>query len=190
MGAEAGSSTLSIRRELRRATAEDHSRLDAAVGELDPFRSLDAYRDFLAAHLAARRQLRSEFGTLAAVAAAVDDTLQSDRTLAADLAALGGGVDAAPVPDVPAPAGRRDACLGVSYVFEGSLLGGTFLAAVVRDRLGPDVPLSYLDQAAVDPDRWPRAVARLDEVADLEAAVSAARRGFDVHYDHLVGPAR
>ncbi len=173
---------------LREATADDHARLDAAVGELDPFRSLDAYRDFLGAHLAARRQLRTEFGTLAAVADAVDDTLESDRTLALDLAAL--GVEATPALDAPASAEQRDACLGVSYVFEGSLLGGKFLAAAVRDRLGSEAPVSYLDQAAVDPDRWPRAVARLDAIDDLDAAVSAARRGFDVHFDHLVGPAR
>ncbi|MET0269235.1 MAG: biliverdin-producing heme oxygenase [Sphingomonas sp.] len=122
---------MSLRADLRTATADDHARLDVMFGRFD-LGDRAAYRGFLTAHARALAPVE------AAILASGDTAGWHPRfpLVAADLVAIGAPVPAALTLDMPKPA----ALWGMRYVVEGSRLGGAMLARQV----GPGLPSAYL----------------------------------------------
>lgn len=122
---------MSLRTELRAATADDHTRLDATFGGFDLADPV-AYRRFLRAHARALAPIEQ---AIAASPAPAAWNPRMDR-IADDLAALG-----EPLPPPMTLAATDDATLwGMRYVVEGSRLGGALLARQV----GSGLPADYL----------------------------------------------
>ncbi|MET0364740.1 MAG: biliverdin-producing heme oxygenase [Sphingobium sp.] len=169
------SSPETARDALRRATRNAHAIVDEAFGRFD-LGEAASYREFLTAH--AR--------IVPAVEAWLDAHQPEDmqewslvrRTpgILADLAEL--EVEAPETVAFDPPHDAATAC-GVTYVMEGSRLGGTFLSR----QIGPDLPKAYLgapSQSAL----WRDFLANLDRhlpTADaVERACKAALDTFDV----------
>lgn len=168
---------------LRRATADAHARLDAALDL--PARLADA---------AERRRLVARFlslhesaePALAPWAAARPDlqaaTGPRAALIRADLAALGG--DPAPAPPPPPPVTTLGRALGWHYVLEGSALGGRVIQREMArrgaDLRGLDFLSPYGDQTAA---RWRGFVELLDRLhrdgaADGDEIVAGGVEGF------------
>jgi heme oxygenase len=114
---------------LRAATADHHSRVEAALDLLDPALSrerltgaLVALHGFwVAAEAGLDRWAQREPGTAVALGWA---RRRRATLFAADLETLGADPAASPLPDLP-PVQDTDEALGRLYVLEGSTLGGT-----------------------------------------------------------------
>jgi heme oxygenase len=126
---------------LRAATAAAHARVDARFGAYD-LTDPDDYARFLIQHARA-------------VGAAEAYLMRAQPTvawrarmplIAADLAALGHGVPAAAMLDLPSAPNIAD---GVVYVLEGSRLGGQWLSRQV----GAGLPHAYLGATHL-PGEW------------------------------------
>ncbi|HEX7872370.1 MAG TPA: biliverdin-producing heme oxygenase [Sphingobium sp.] len=156
---------------MRRATRDSHAVVDEAFGRFD-LGDPKSYRGFLTAH--AR--------IVPAVEAWLDAHQPEDmqgwslvrRTpgLLADLAEL--GVDAPEPVAFDPPHDAATAC-GVTYVMEGSRLGGTFLSR----QIGAGLPRAYLgapSQSAL----WRDFLAHLDRhLLDAEAVERACKAALD-----------
>ena len=124
---------MSLRADLRTATADDHVRLDTVFATFD-LSDPAAYLAFLRAHARALAPIEQ---ALAASGARASWRPRMPQ-ITADLAALG---EAAPLP-LPLPLGPVSPARlwGMRYVVEGSRLGGVLLARQV----GAGLPSSYL----------------------------------------------
>ncbi|TVV71873.1 biliverdin-producing heme oxygenase [Sphingomonas solaris] len=122
---------MSLRADLRGATADDHNRLDAVFGQYD-LADAAAYRRFLRAHARALQPVE----TAIAGSAATHAWQPRVPLIAADLAALGEPMPEAMTIDPPGAA----RLWGMRYVVEGSRLGGAMLARQV----GAGLPAAYL----------------------------------------------
>lgn len=187
----------SVQRRLAAATAAAHARLDAlpVLSRLAaPELSLPQYVE----------SLNRLYGIVAPVEAAVSDVLSRDsvgsftlpsagraQALARDLRVFGIDPGAVPLCDWPATGLPRAALFGVAYVFEGSALGGRFLARGIGARLGLGVEsgLAYLTGAGPALDgRWERVRALLDALlpeADFPVAAAGADATFRAYIDWL-----
>lgn len=174
---------------LREATATRHAELDSGMPLARPLPTLGDYR----AHLAL---LRRWLEPIEAWQARFADGPQDAALLApsphlpqieADLAdpAMAGGDD----PAAPAPWHGRDSAAyrwGVSYVIEGSRLGGAVLYRRLADRLAPH-PLHYLQAGGVPPGpRWQHFLRALRASVQDEAAVAEACQGACDAFDSLI----
>lgn len=121
---------------LRAATRDAHDRLDAALGQHD-LGDRDAYARFLDQH--ARAFLPAEAALIAAAPANGWRFAPRGPALRADIARLGYALP----PAMGAPDLRDEAAWwGAAYVLEGSRLG----AAMLRQRVGPDLPQRFLGE--------------------------------------------
>lgn len=144
---------------LRQATKGEHDRVDAAYAGFD-LSTRPGYLAFLEAHRRAywrlepswRPEDRPEFEELA-------------RTLDADLDAL------AAHPARPAAFTRLDG-LAVAYVTRGSRLG----AAVLKGRVGPDLPAQYLRHAMAQ--SWSDFARELNATVPGRSVIDDARTAF------------
>jgi heme oxygenase len=162
---------ISARAALRAALRPDHDRVDAAFGRFDLARR-NSYAAFLRAHARALFTVERAIGT----APVWPSWRPRADLLRADIAKLGetppGAIDH-PLPDSTA------AAWGMTYVLEGSRLGGQ----VLRQRASPELPFAYLAAAHL-PDEWRDFTASLDErfagsdVEDYSEAEGAARQVF------------
>ncbi|QBQ36017.1 heme oxygenase [Pseudoduganella plicata] len=175
---------------LREATTSRHAELDEGMPLAQEGPTLDHYR----AHLTL---LRHWLAPIEAWQARFTDGPQNPATLPpfphlplldADLGdpALPGTSIALP----PAPAWFADGGAayrwGVSYVLEGSRLGGTVLYRRLADRLAPH-PLRYLHGGGVPPGpRWQQFLRVLREHVHTPAAISAACTGACDAFDSLI----
>lgn len=129
----------SARLALKDATRDLHARVEAAVDLPAQTRTLDRYRDLLAAFFGLHEPLEQRLAGLPWHEAGLDlDARRKSPLLRTDLRAL--GVDAAavrPCPTLP-PTGTLAAGLGCLYVLEGSTLGGQLVAREVEASLGID----------------------------------------------------
>ncbi|QBE65221.1 biliverdin-producing heme oxygenase [Pseudoduganella lutea] len=174
---------------LREATATRHAELDSDMPLARPLPTLQDYR----AHLAL---LRSWLQPIESWQARFTDGPQDVALLApvphlpqieADLAdpVLAGGDD--PLPAAPWQ-GRDSAAYrwGVSYVIEGSRLGGAVLYRRLAGRLAPH-PLHYLQAGGVPPGpRWQHFLRLLRAAVQDDAAVAEACRGACDAFDSLI----
>jgi heme oxygenase len=169
-----------LRSILRDATAGDHARLDAKLGELDLCTASD-YRRFLEINAAALLPLERSLER-AGVRAMLPDWDDRARTGAvlADLARLGGRpfrLNARELTD-------RSAMLGTLYVLEGSRLGAAYLLRTVRQCSDPLVAgnTAFLGHGA-GRHFWPEYLAVLechaDELAE-DDLVRSARSAFNL----------
>jgi len=173
-------SPISVRHQLRRATADLHAALDGGFATLD-LKNRKDYRQFLATQAAVWEPLEAWL-TRYDIGRVLPDWTHRRRSaaLAADLAALGGVVDSR---DIVMGAPSVPAMLGVAYVLEGSRLGARYLSrmiaesddAAVRDnsrflRHGAGLPLwpSFLETLE----------ARVTDAAGAHEAVRGARQAF------------
>ncbi|WP_156678954.1 biliverdin-producing heme oxygenase [Sphingomonas profundi] len=122
---------MSLRTELRTATAGDHERLDATFATFD-LADAAAYRAFLRAHARALAPIEQAIAGSGATAG----WRPRAPLLADDLAALG----TPPPPPLPLDRPDEAALWGMRYVVEGSRLGGALLARQV----GAGLPAAYL----------------------------------------------
>ena len=174
---------------LREATATRHAELDSGMPLARPLPTLQDYR----AHLAL---LRRWLEPIEAWQARFADGPQDAALLApsphlpqieADLAdpALAQGED----PEAAAPWHGHDSAAyrwGVSYVIEGSRLGGAVLYRRLADRLAPH-PLRYLQAGGVPPGpRWQHFLRALRASVQDEAAVAEACQGACDAFDSLI----
>lgn len=161
---------MSLRADLRAATADDHARLDATFGRFD-LTDRRAYAAFLTAHARALAPIEA-----AIRASGETDGWQPRAPLAADdLAALDAAMPAAMPLDPPGPA----RLWGMRYVVEGSRLGGAMLSRQV----GEGLPAAYLG-AMHGRGEWRRFLDALDARAEAGGAawraeaVAGARDAF------------
>lgn len=123
---------MSLRADLRAATADDHERLDATFGRFD-LADRHAYRRFLAAHARALAPVED------AIRRSGDTVGWQPRAPLAeqDLADLGAEMPPPMTLDAPPTPARL---WGMRYVVEGSRLGGAMLSRQV----GVGLPAAYL----------------------------------------------
>lgn len=164
---------MSARAALRSALRPDHDRVDAAFGGFD-LADRTSYTAFLRAHA------RALFTIEPALSAASvwSGWRPRGELLRADLDGLG---ETAPQGfDEPLPTSAA-AAWGMTYVLEGSRLGGQLL----RQRIARDLPGAYLSAAHL-PGEWRQFTTSLDErfsdsnVEDYEKAEVAARQVFSL----------
>lgn len=144
----------------------------------DPFVSPDSYCDFLLRHRSARARLRERVGGLGPDEYWVELQARDDAALAADIAALGVRAPALPATTSTRIPTSADAGRGVLYVLEGSKLGARTLRARLSERLGEQIPQSFL--ATGDPRRWADACRELEASQDLDVVIGAATWSFEV----------
>lgn len=182
---------------LRTATASRHAELDQGMPLAAPAPSLDDYRDHLAL---LRRWLRpieawqarfADGPQDAALLPAAPHLPQIDADLA-DPALLAAAAEAgdAPVTMTPEAAWHGDDGSayrwGVSYVIEGSRLGGAVLYRRLAERLAPH-PLRYLHADGVPPGpRWQHFIRTLRAQVSEPAAIAAACQGARDAFDSLI----
>ncbi len=122
---------MSLRADLRTATAEHHARLDAALDRFD-LTDPRAYRAFLRAHARALLPIEQAIaGSPASAGWRARGPLLTD-----DLLALGEPMP----PPMPIDPVSDAGCWGMRYVAEGSRLGGALLSRQV----GAGLPARYL----------------------------------------------
>jgi heme oxygenase len=140
-----------LRQRIRETSAPLHEHVDAAFSRFDLSDRGD-YGRFLRAHGRALFGLEAalEQGGIAQLLADWPERRRS-AALREDMAAL---QLAPPVPLSLEPGADDGWCWGVSYVLEGSRLGGRVLSQRVRDG-GPDRPLRYLNHGE-GTSLWPR----------------------------------
>lgn len=169
-----------LRSILRDATAGDHARLDAKLGELDLCTASD-YRRFLEINAAALLPLERslERAGVRAMLPDWDDRARTEAILT-DLARLGGRPFRLNAPELT----DRSAILGTLYVLEGSRLGAAYLLRTVRQCSDPLVSgnTAFLGHGA-GRHFWPEYLAVLechaDELAE-DDLVRSARSAFDL----------
>lgn len=163
---------------LRQATAQRHAELDTRTPLAAPAPDLRAYHD----------HLRLLEAWLEAAPQAQPDLPPRDylALIRADLAhpALAGFKRSAPalMAEWPPHAGEAYRW-GVSYVVEGSQLGGAVLYKRLAQRLAPH-PLDYLRGAGAPGPRWQQFIAALrgavTTAPQIDEACRGARQAFDV----------
>jgi heme oxygenase len=162
---------MSARGALRNALRLDHDRVDAAFGGFD-LADRASYTAFLRAHARALFAVEQALGTAPAWPA----WRPRADLLRADLEVLGEAAPAAFADPLPTSGA---AAWGMTYVLEGSRLGGQLL----RQRACPGLPLAYLAASHL-PGEWRDFTTSLDErfagsnVDDFEEAKRAARQVF------------
>lgn len=168
-----------LRSILRDATAAEHARLDARLGELD-LCTVDGYRRFLEINAAALLPLERSL-----VRAGVRDVLPDwdhrarSEAIRRDLAGLGSSPSPLDSPELA----DRFAVLGTLYVLEGSRLGAAYLLKAVRRCSDPVISghTAFLGHGAGRP-LWPSFLAVLenhsDDLVDEAAIIVPARRAF------------
>lgn len=174
---------------LRRATAERHALLDASLAIGAASATLDDY----ASHL---RMLRTWMAPIdewlagfrdgpAAVLAPVARVALIDTDLADPSIVQGAGIAAPGEPAWPADASAAYRW-GVSYVVEGSQLGGAVLYQRLSAQLAPH-PLRYLRGDAAGPGpRWRSFMLALKEEVRTEGQVAEACAGACDAFDQIL----
>lgn len=165
---------------LRAATADLHSAVDARFS--GSFESVPGYAAFLSALASAIVPIERALEA-SGIARILPDWPRRRRAdlLVADLATLG---TAPPVQVHPPDVSGEARQFGVTYVLEGSRLGGKLLLR--RALAHPDARVrkatAYLSQGATD--LWPSFVARLDASSAVrrapEEAIAGARLAFSL----------
>lgn len=134
----------SLRSRLKEGTAAEHSALDRALA---PWRSRDAYIAFLHGMLGFHGPLETRLQASAIYTTFLPDAPSRRRVprLKADLVSLGHPPQrSATAPPLPALSTLAEV-VGVTYVLEGSTLGGPLLRARLRTHLGlADEALRYV----------------------------------------------
>jgi heme oxygenase len=165
----------SVRAQLRAATADAHTRVDAAFSRF-ALASREDYARFLEAQGGALIPLERALDAGAAPALGIDwPARRRSAALLRDLAALG-----YPAPEAQelAPIDVPEAALGTIYVLEGSRLGGALLkrsvdAALPAEFLAPGAPGAW--RALLD-----TLESALQSPAQVDAAIAAAGAAFDL----------
>lgn len=177
---------MTLRDQLRRATAPLHEQVDARFSRYG-LHTRASYGAFLQAHA------RALFGLEAALEAAAIDTLLPDwaerrrrHLLRQDLTAL-----ALPIP-LALPLSTRldpDACWGLAYVLEGSRLGARLLLKRVSATPWPgqQTALNYLQQAGGNA-LWPRFLSHLEQ-AEARLDPAAVTRGAQLGFAQFIAAA-
>jgi heme oxygenase len=189
-GAESGLDETSLRRRLKRETADAHRRLEAELGLLDPNLDVPGYRSVLETFYGFYVPVEIDVTRLAAAEPPLGFPLRARAKLVErDLLALG----LSPA-ELAALALCRDrpelSCFedlaGCLYVLEGACLGGLVLAPLLHRRLGlaRDSGAAFFagDEERTLP-RWAVVVAWLDGLPHAGAStakiVGAAKATFD-----------
>lgn len=172
---------MSARFALRKATADEHERLDALFSRFDLTTS-DGYADFLLAQAGAFFGVEQALDC-AGVSKVVPDFAQRRRShlLDRDLDALG---RARPRSQLGPDFAGEAAILGGLYVLEGSRLGGAMLVRSVPAHL----PKSFL--TAGNPTAWRALVELLDQRLSSEAEVAAAAAAASDVFESFASSAR
>lgn len=183
---QGNTATPTARERLRFETRTNHAQLDAVLGDLRPFSSIDRYR----VYLAGMRELYVVFGPSCDRCADLSHLPRQQQELIAaldaDLMSCGAGphsdsnTEHTPQP-TPSDPPTDAAAWGAAYVLEGSAMGAQMLVRVAREKLPPAATTQFLSALAGDGVSRFRAFCAAMEAADPEAseAVSAAERVFD-----------
>ena len=183
---------LTARERLRSETRPKHAELDALLGELRPFTSVERY----AIYLLGMRELYARFG--AALDRCAELSEQSGRqqemieAIDRDLAACerltptelpsNGSAGASPSRDSGLP---DSAAWGAAYVLEGSAMGAQMLVRSARERLPAAVTIEFLQAlAGSGVGRFKNFCAAMESAdVDGDEAVAAAAAVFE----HAIG---
>jgi heme oxygenase len=179
---------LDVLTALRQATARRHAELDTRTPLAAPAPDLRAYHDHL-------RLLEAWLEPLQRWLDAYDPLLhphipQRDYLglIRADLAhpALAGMPAPARTADTDWPRQASEAYRwGVSYVIEGSQLGGAVLYKRLAERLAPH-PLNYLRGEGAPSPRWQQFIAALRGAVTTAPQIEEACRGARLAFDSLI----
>ncbi len=176
-----GTDAADVLEALRAATAQRHTVLDSNLPLGGPAPTLSDYRDHL---LMLRAWLAPMERWLAGFADGPHGVARTAR-IDADLLLIDDTMvmpeDATPWPDDASAAYRW----GVSYVVEGSQLGGAVLYKRLAEALAPH-PLNYLKSDAGPGPRWREFVAALKTHVQLPQDVAAACKGACDAFDRLL----
>ena len=176
-------------RALRDSTADLHTELEDRLGLAAPDLSIDRYADAVgvlaAATLAVEAGLQRAFAADTALAERLDWPRRRKTDLVVgDLSGLGRRL---PCCVEPLTVEGTAAVVGAMYVTEGSTLGGQVVDALVRRRLGDDVPRrSFRPYGTDTKPRWrafQSAAGELVGTDQFELACAAARRTFQLFLD-------
>ena len=179
---------MSLRQQLKRATAAEHKLLEERLALTSVTVSLDDYVDYLEctyAYYAAVEPVlrRSEYLATRRMNTVTSSKLEA---LADDLAFFGKGTPSAPaaVAYVPGQAAIAEA-LGCSYVLEGAALGGMVLYRHFEQRFGLSRRTGagfFYGRGPETARRWASFVEALDQTAltspEERACIEAARATF------------
>jgi heme oxygenase len=129
-----------LRQRLKRATADQHRRLEAELRLLEPDLSLDRYRRILECFLGFYAPVEAGVASIVSAGHARGLPLRERTALIeSDLLSLGSSRrDVADLPrcaDLPRLSVTEDVA-GCLYVLEGACLGGQLIAPALRERLG------------------------------------------------------
>ena len=177
--------TPTARERLRSETRTKHVQLDALLGDLQPFASIERYR----VYLAGMRELYVVFGPSCDRCADLSHLSRQQQVLIAALDADLNSCGAQPHTDscielassAPSTSSSDAATWGAAYVLEGSAMGAQMLVRVAREKLPPQATTQFLSALAGDGVARFRTFCAAMEAADPEAseAVYAAERVFD-----------
>lgn len=173
---------------LRQATAQRHAELDTRTPLAAPAPDLRAYHDhlrLLEAWLEPLQRWLDAYGPLPHPHIPQRDYLGLIR---ADLAhpALAGMPAPARTADADWPRQASEAYRwGVSYVIEGSQLGGAVLYKRLAERLAPH-PLYYLRGEGAPGPRWQQFIAALRGAVTTAPQIEEACRGARLAFDSLI----
>ncbi len=165
----------SVRAQLRAATADAHTRVDAVFSRFELASRADYVR-FLEAQGGALIPLERALDAGIAKALAIDwPARRRAAALLRDLSALG---HQAPDTGYLAPIDTLEAVLGTIYVPEGSRLGG----ALLKRSVDASLPAEFLAPSA--PGAWRALLDALERSlqspVQVDAAIAAAERAFDL----------
>ena len=166
---------------LRAATAQRHTVLDSNLPLGGPAPTLSDYRDHLLMLRAWLAPMERWLAGFADGPHGVPRTARIDADLLLIDAAMVMPEDATPWPDSASAAYRW----GVSYVVEGSQLGGAVLYKRLAQVLAPH-PLGYLKSDAGPGPRWREFVAELKAHVQLPQDVADACKGACDAFDRLL----
>lgn len=180
----------SLRRQLRRDTAELHEHLEAHLDLLGPTLSILRYQRVLEIFYGFYAPVEARLSRLAAESPPFGFSLRArSELLASDLEALGlSRRDLAELPRSTTfpPLCRLEDLAGCLYVLEGASLGGKVIAPALERRLGITKESGasfFVGDAGATATRWSRVLTWLDGVgregARSDDIVAAARATFE-----------